>query len=422
MSKAHYQFVTGTPDVIQQHSIAKHEVLREYLIQYILTLAPNPSQDEIRFTLVDGFAGGGVYVHETTNEQVLGSPFVMLQAVREAEVQINQSRSKPLRVNVQFYFIEKKKAAFSTLQHTLKQQGYEPRISKDIHLLHGAFNTYADKIIDAIIARSPQAGRSIFFLDQYGYRDVPTDVIQRLFKRLPRAEVLLTFGIDSLINFISDKPPTAKMLSNLGLPNALKGRSIAEIKASERDSRLYIQALLYKDLTDACTAQFFTPFFIRTSGHGNYWLLHLSQHQRARDVMTKVHWQHNNHFIHYGGAGINMFHALGYSPSKDDDFSGQLSLDFRFDDVAKDQSVRSLMEQLPPLIHAAEDGISFSELFARTCNLSPADSGKYREAIAGLARQKEIIIKTSSGGTRHSPNTIDEKDILLTSKQNKFIF
>lgn len=47
-----------------------------------------------------------------------------------------------------------------------------------------------------------------------------------------------------------------------------------------------------------------------------------SQKARARDVMTRIHWENNNHFIHYGGAGLEMFEVLGYVPEKDDKKAG----------------------------------------------------------------------------------------------------
>lgn len=89
MSRKHYTFDPSGPLAkIQQHSIAKHGVLRAYIVEYVQTLAASPRQDELRLTLVDGFAGGGVYEHETTKAIVLGSPFVLLEAVKEAQAVI----------------------------------------------------------------------------------------------------------------------------------------------------------------------------------------------------------------------------------------------------------------------------------------------------------------------------------------------
>lgn len=39
--------------------------------------------------------------------------------------------------------------------------------------------------------------------------------------------------------------------------------------------------------------------------------------------MTTVHWQKYNHFIHYGGAGPDMFRTLGYAARDDRSFTGK---------------------------------------------------------------------------------------------------
>jgi hypothetical protein len=66
------------------------------------------------------------------------------------------------------------------------------------------------------------------------------------------------------------------------MPDVLRGRSIEDIKSNERDFRLYIQSCLYRELVESCGAAYFTVFFIRTEGYGDYWLVHLSQHPTAR--------------------------------------------------------------------------------------------------------------------------------------------
>ncbi|WP_262223832.1 hypothetical protein [Stenotrophomonas maltophilia] len=113
----------------------------------------------------------------------------------------------------------------------------------------------------------------------------------------------------------------------------------------------------------------------------------MSQHHRARDVMTQVHWKNNNYFIHYGGAGIDMFGAgmVGYDPTFDASRSGQGALAFEFDDVARNSSVNALLEQIPRYVYAHTDGVSFGELFTKTCNSSPASADIYRAAMTRWA-------------------------------------
>jgi hypothetical protein len=138
--------------------------------------------------------------------------------------------------------------------------------------------------------------------------------------------------------------------------------------------------------------------------------------------MTRVHWSKNNHFIHYGEAGIDMFRVLGYSPAHDSALSRQGVFGFCFDNPAANASISALMEQLPHLIFARPEGMSFGELFTATCNSSPADSAKYKEAIARLAHQKDIEILAPDGSRRWSANTISDKDQLVPSRQASFLF
>jgi len=138
--------------------------------------------------------------------------------------------------------------------------------------------------------------------------------------------------------------------------------------------------------------------------------------------MTRVHWANNNNFIHYGGTGIDMFQALGYSAALDDSITGQTKLGFCFDDPAEAASIETLMEQIPHIIYANQEGILFGELFAATCNTSPADSAKYKEALARLIQQKDIEIISPDGNRRLKASTITDKDQLIPSQQTAFQF
>lgn len=172
-----------------------------------------------------------------------------------------------------------------------------------------------------------------------------------------------------------------------------------------------------------CGAEFYTPFFIRNKkGHGDYWLIHMSQHYRACDVMTEVHWDNQNYFIHYGGSGLNMFNMVGYDPSHDANFKGQSDFGFEFDDVARKASVSSLMEQIPRLIYADDVGMSFGELFAKTCNCSPASTAIYRDTTGHLLDHKIVEVIGADGAKRRSGLQIKLSDQIVPARQkNLFI-
>lgn len=422
MARKPYNWKNG-PDVIQPHSIAKHRILQAYLAAYFQTLVSSPNQEVLRLTLVDGFAGGGLYVHSDTRELVKGSPFICLDATKEAEFLINKDRRKPVKLDVSYFFIEADRHAHQHLDKVLRDEGYGSALNNTIYLRYAKFQDESDGIIQFIKQKSPRNGRSIFVLDQYGYKDVPTGLIQKIFRNLPSAEVILTFGVDSFLNFASDKGLTRELLDEIGMPDVLQDRTIDEIKSSERDWRLFIQSSLYQNLVARCGAKHYTPFFIRNrKGHGDYWLIHLSQHHRARDVMTEVHWKNNNYFIHYGGPGLHMFQMVGYDPSHDSASRGQFELGFEFDDVARDVSIATLMEQIPHLIYSHDDGMGFGELFATTCNESPASADIYRGAVGKLIEHKIVEVVSHDGVRRHSAQRIKPSDQIMPPDQRRLFF
>lgn len=422
MSRKPYDWKNG-PDFIQQHSIAKHRILHSYLAAYFRTLVRFPGQDQLRLTLVDGFAGGGQYIHSDTRELVKGSPFIFLDAVREAEYLINKDRRNRVALNVDYFFIEADRHAFVHLNKVLHDNGYGSQIGKSIHLKYAKFQNQADEVIGFVKHKSPRNGRSIFALDQYGYREVPKQLIRKIFSNLPRAEVILTFGVDSFLNYASDRALTKELLKEVGVHDFLGGRSIAEIKSSERNWRLLIQSGLYRSLVDQCGAKYFTPFFIRNKkGHGDYWLIHLSQHHKARDVMTEVHWDNNNYFIHYGGSGLDMFQMIGYDPDHDAACKGQGALGFEFDDVARKSSINALSEQIPRRIYENDNGLMFENLFSSTCNHSPASAEIYRESIGILIDQRLIEVISKEGVRRRSAQQIKLDDQIIAPRQRGLIF
>ena len=124
----------------------------------------------------------------------------------------------------------------------------------------------------------------------------------------------------------------------------------------------------------------------------------LSQRARGRDVMTRIYWQKNTNSIHYGGARMNMSKALGYIPSQDSLFTGQASLGFCFDESAKDTSVNALIKQMPNHIYHDDEGITFGEMFATTCNESPASADIYCKALGMLMELNEVEVISSDGG------------------------
>lgn len=420
MTRRHYNYKNG-PAEIQPHSIAKHRILQSYLAAYYQTLVGGGRRDEFKLTVVDGFAGCGRYVLKGAKELSDGSPLILLRAAKEAAYKINQGRQKPVNVDITHFFIEADKQGCALLKQVLIDEGYGDKLDKSIVLRQSKFEDEISNVLSFVRQKTPRSGRSIFILDQYGYNQVPLSQLRQILT-LSNAEIILTFGVDSLLNFANDAS-FKEQLNRINLPDIFKGRTLDEIKESEHDWRLFVQACLYQHLVVGSGAKFFTPFFIRNNdGHGDYWLLHLSQHPRARDVMTEVHWQNSNYFIHYGGAGLNMFHMNGYDPAFDANLNGQSTLDFVFDDIARQASISLMTDQVARILHEQECGLSFGDLFVDTCNTTPASKAIYKDSLGELLTYKQICIMTKGGGQRFSSQQIVDSDHIVLAPQKSFFF
>jgi three-Cys-motif partner protein len=421
MSKKEYDWEIGQqPPELHVHSLAKHEVLRAYLSRYLDVLTANPKIDHFRLTLVDGFSGGGLYLHEVTRKEISGSPLIFLEATKAAEEEINARKTKKFTLDADYFFIEKSKQTLAYLHKLLLDRGYGPLLKEErIKLINGEFSDNASKIIQ-FVRNKGRSGRTIFLLDQYGYRDVPFPLLQQIFASLPSAEVILTFAVDAFGDFLTDSAESRLILSKMGLDGRLDLSRIKESKGAS-DRRFFIQAALTPIFHKESGALFYTPFFI-TSRESNrdYWLVHLSMHARARDEMTKLHWELKNHFRHNGGAGLDM---LGYDPHKDESLTGQATWpDFNFDESAHNRSIKSLRTDLPEFLIKHPSGIPFQKLLEKTCNTTPASSDLYREVLGELLIDKDITVTSKDGGQRRKGETIEKNDLIKVSQQVSLFF
>lgn len=410
-----YEWRLGdSPPVLGAHSVAKHDIFEQYLSIYIEHLTRNPRQTMLNLTIVDGFSGGGLY--RRGSAEVDGSPLRLLAAVETAERALGNARTKGFDIRADFFFIDANPHHVAFLTDVLQKRGYGARLGQDIFIRQALFENACPDVL-AHIQRKGPAHRSLFFLDQYGWSDVRLRTIRAILATLKNPEILLTFAVDSLIDFLSMKTAETQALLNIDL-NREDVRALTDLRAGD-GWRYLIQHGLYRHIQDRTGSQFYTPFFIHSvEAHRSYWLLHLSNHREARDEMGKLHWRLNNHFQHHGGAG---FHALGFDPSKD---LRQGFLTFMFDDDAMMRSEAAVLEQLPRMIHAANRngaGLAVEELFAGNCNDTPVTSEILGRQIALLRDEGELTIVAPDGSRKVRTKTINWDDrLVLPSERSLF--
>lgn len=410
--------LASAPPPIGDHSLAKHEVLEQYLCRYVEVVTANVAKDHLKITLVDAFSGGGMYT-KSTGELHMGSPLRMIHAMKAAEIAANGRREKPFRLDVAFLFLDKNPATLEYLRKTVREDrfGHEYLSQDKVEFIAGSFDEKFESIMKFIDSRKGKR-RSIFLLDQYGYTDVPLPLLREIFTRFEKAEVMLTFMTDWLLDFFSGKNQlTRELLGRMNLHHLQREFEVLinEKQRHTHEWRRAAQSLLYKDLCEGSGASFFTPFFIRTAdAHKDYWFVHLSGHERARDEMAKLHWSIQNRFIHYGKAGFSM---LGYDPGEDPRCTRQP--EFNFGDADRQASQDLLMMEIPKRIEEFGGGISFASFFRRVCNDTPSTEGYMKDVISTLSIEGDLEI-VSSAGTKRLPGVkIKGTDIIRLPQQTR---
>jgi three-Cys-motif partner protein len=410
-----YEWKLGQPlPVLGAHSVAKHDIFEQYLEIYIERLTRTRSQTMLNLTIVDGFSGGGLYRRGSV--EVDGSPLRLLATVEAAEKLLNAARTKGFAVKADVFFIDANPHHVAFLRDVLQKRGYGSRLGQDIFIREALFDEAFPDVLGHIQNKG-SAHRSLFFLDQYGWSDVRLQTIRTILGTLKNPEILLTFAVDSLIDFLSVKTAETQALLNIDLDRE-DVRALMDLRTTD-GWRYLIQNGLYRHIQNRTGSRFYTPFFIHSvEAHRSYWLLHLSNHRQARDEMGKLHWRLNNHFQHHGGAG---FHALGFDPSKD---LRQELLTFMFDDDAMKRSEAAVLEQLPRMIHAANRngaGLVVEELFAGNCNDTPVTSDILSRQLVFLRNEGELLIVAPDGSRKSRAKSIVWDDrLVLPSERTLF--
>ncbi len=225
-----YEWKLGQPlPVLGAHSVAKHDIFEQYLGIYIERLTRTPSQTMLNLTIVDGFSGGGLY--RQGSAEVNGSPLRLLAAVETAEKALNAARAKGFNVRADFFFIDANPHHVAFLKDVLEKRGYGARLGQDIFICEALFEEACTDVL-AHIQKKGSAHRSLFFLDQYGWSDVRLETIRKILCTLKNPEILLTFAVDALIDFLSVKTAETQALLNIDL-NREDVRALTDLRTGE---------------------------------------------------------------------------------------------------------------------------------------------------------------------------------------------
>lgn len=404
---------TGELPELEDHSEKKLDLLFDYLVRYLQIVLKNSRGKEVQeITLIDGFAGGGIY-----QGQKFGSPVTILKAVESAEFLINRDREKPTRIVPVCYFIEKDADAYACLEATLKAHGYGDRIGKTIHLRRADFVACTPEIVANINQRHRRKGnRTIFFLDQCGWAEISAGTVRSLAEQLhQRPEFIINFAISWLTDFLSDKTKGAveKSLNDLGLNGWVDLPAMMKLRMDLGGHWEHaVEAHIGEGFHRATGVAYFSPFYIEPYGnHRGYWLLHLAQSARARSAMTEIHWSKANRSKHYGYLGYDM---LSFKPSLD---RTQFITGMSFDEESRKRCEDALTADFSRLLaDTHKDGITFKDFIDQTSNKVMATSPMMQDVVWRLCQSAEFEVTCPSGRDKRTSNFADE-DVIKPRRQ-----
>lgn len=408
-----YDWEVGKPPPpVEAHSEAKHRVLSHYLRRYIEIVAGPIQSEGIKLTLVDGFAGGGEYA--LPNGGITpGSPVIMINECDAAAVEQQLKRTKKFTLATEFIFIEKRRKSAAYLKDCIRRHGHGDKMESRIHIVNGEFENQVDDIIYRIRLRGT-AHRSFFLLDQFGYNTASLSSVRRILNELENPEILLTFNVDYLIDYMARSPEFLKAVQPVGLSHAQVNELL--FMKDQSGGRYFIQRYLLDHIVHETGAPQFTYFYIKSpESHRSYWLVHLSKHYLARNEMTQQHWDLKNHFINHTPSGLRM-------PGFDPDVNlNQGILDFNFDENADILTKNTLLDEIPRAlfnVHKIDDsGIVVSDLFSRYGQYMAGTLQHLGSALATLRDEKETLIYDRHGKLKPRAKKVEWTDRIAPVKQ-----
>jgi three-Cys-motif partner protein len=266
----------GTIWEAEPHTLAKHGILKSYLDAWTAILSRSPYIKASELLFVDGFAGPGEY----TNGEP-GSPIVALRSVL--------NHTQDIRKPVRFKFIENDAARHKHLSSKIVQMATALQNNNRVRIdppILGDCDTEVRKLIASRKAAGQPLSAALFFLDQFGYSQVPMTLLRQIMQH-ESCEAFSYLNCQRMNQFLSDPDKWS------GITNAYGDESWKPAMNMSGDERLNY---LIRSYTDAicrnANVTYSWPFaMFDSSGHLIYWLVFSTNNIRGLEEMKKAMWR-----------------------------------------------------------------------------------------------------------------------------------
>jgi three-Cys-motif partner protein len=262
---------------LDEHTKAKHEVLRRYLDGWIGVMGSQalrtPGNGSPALLLVDGFAGPGRY---EGGER--GSPLIVLDALTS-----HSAFSRFTRLEFEVLLIEQAGARYEHLNHEVSALSLPANVR--VRVEHGDF----EKVFGSTVDRLTGAGRTrvptFAFIDPFGYSSASMSLTGRLLD-IPRSEALFFLPLSYIHRFVGRDGQEGALNALFDCDEWRRA-----IPMAGHDRRDFLANLFEERLRMQGQVNFTTSFQLRTADWNDYRLFFASGHEKGLELMKQAMWK-----------------------------------------------------------------------------------------------------------------------------------
>ena len=258
----------------EPHTLAKHGILKTYLEAWAAILSKSRFGSELLF--VDGFAGPGRYIGGE-----LGSPLVALNSIL--------AHNRPLEKSVRLRFIELDTDRHRHLAQCLMHQNARVAASSRIIVekpILGDCQTEIRRLIAQRKRDEKPVGPALFFLDQFGYSQVPMSLIRAIMAER-QCEVFSYLNGQRMNSYLSDKNKWESITNAYGDESWKAALGMSGRARQECLIGAYKNAIR----NNAGTEYVWTFAVFNSGGQLIHWLVFATNHWNGLYEMKKAMWR-----------------------------------------------------------------------------------------------------------------------------------
>jgi len=219
--------------------------------------------------------------------------------------------------------IEKDKDNFENLKQRIKKEGEGDKIH--IHLHNASFSEVVGEIMDYLEEKNSQLYPSFFFIDPFGFSDVPSELVTKILS-YKKTEIFFTFMARDINRFLSSEKHENAL-------NMLYWNDEWKKAIQEKNRDIALVELYERQLKEFGKAKYILPFKVCMDQMRQtvYYLIHASNHFKAYKLMKDIAYKQSDGRFGFFGPDDNTRSLLQFQePAENikkyllENFSGQI--------------------------------------------------------------------------------------------------